>query len=51
MVAEQLEKLPSQRDMEQAEQQLGSEISGLERDVQVKSAELTGACLTPAACW
>ena len=41
-MAEELEKLPSQRDMEQAEQQLGSEISGLERDVQFKSGELKG---------
>lgn len=42
-MAEELEKLPSQRDMEQAEQQLGGEITGLERDVQSKSAELKGA--------
>ena len=46
--AEELEKLPSQRDMVQVEQQLGSEIAGLERDVQFKTAELKGAqCPNP----
>ncbi|EIE20863.1 RecF/RecN/SMC protein [Coccomyxa subellipsoidea C-169] len=38
--AEELEKLPSQRDMVQVEQQLGCEIAGLERDVQFKTGEL-----------
>ncbi len=45
--AEELEKLPSQRDMVQVEQQLGCEIAGLERDVQFKTGELKGALLDP----
>lgn len=45
MAAEELEKLRSQRNMVQAEQQLASEIAGLEKEVQLKSGELTGAPL------
>ena len=37
-----LEKLPPQREAKQAEQLLASEIAGLERDIQFKTAELQG---------
>ena len=37
-----LEKLPPQRETKQAEQLLASEIAGLERDTQFKTAELQG---------
>ena len=39
---EDLEKLPPQREAKQAEQLLSSEIAGLERETQFKTAELQG---------
>ena len=43
-----LEKLPPQREAKQAEQLLASEIAGLERDIQFKTAELQGRLLNDA---
>ena len=43
-----LEKLPPQREAKQAEQLLASEIAGLERDIQFKTAELQGGLLNDA---
>ena len=40
-----LEKLPPHREAKQAEQLLASEIAGLERDIQFKTAELQGRLL------
>ena len=37
-----LEKLPAHREAKQAEQVLGSEVAGLEREIQFKTAELQG---------
>ena len=41
-LSEDLEKLPPHREAKQAEQLLSSEIAGLERETQFKTAELQG---------
>lgn len=41
-MAAELEALPSQREGTQADQRLAAELTGLEREAQLKSAELTG---------
>jgi len=37
-----LESLPAHREAKQAEQVLGSEVAGLEREIQFRTAELQG---------
>ena len=47
-LSEDLERLPLHREAKQAEQLLSSEIAGLERETQFKTAELQGESARPS---